>query len=731
MNHLKFERDHDLAILWLDTPNERVNKLSKEMLGEFEAVLDTITNDAEIKGAVLISRKADSFVVGADINELRTLSSPEEAQRVVKEAHRLLNKLASLSKPVVAAIHGPCVGGGLELVMACTYRLASEHKKTKFALPEVNLGLLPGAGGTQRLPRLVGVQAALEMMLTGKNIYPKPARRMGLVDALIHHHGLLDAAKRAARGLASGDVKPRERQQSLTDRLLERTPLSRMVYSKAEESVQKKTLGNYPAPPKIIECVRTGMERGMQAGLDTEARHFSELLFTPQSRALVHLFFLKSGAEKNPYRKHVRKIEQIGVLGAGLMGSGIAQISATGGYEVLLKDQNLEYAAKGKAAIWKDVSKKVGKGTTRFERDQLLERVTLAEDYRPFKRVDLVIEAVLEDLTLKRQVVTDVEANANEYTIFASNTSSIPIHEIAAEAKRPENVIGMHYFSPAQKMPLLEIITTERTPDWVLATAFEVGLKQGKTVIVVGDRPGFYVNRILAPYMDEALRLLTEGASVEAIDKAMTRYGFPVGPLKLLDEVGLDVGMKVTGVMRGLFEERGVDLTPLDEAIINAGIRGRKSGRGFYVYQEGKKNREVNRDIYRYFSKERKEIPEHVIQERLVLAMINEAAHCLHEGVIKSPADGDVGAVFGIGFPPFLGGPFWHMDQQGIKEIMFALERLQEQHGIRFLPATTIREYALEGKTFYDTPQPVLSAPTMDEPPPPEPPTSEGLEPEA
>ncbi len=702
MRGFEVERTGGVALVWLDTPG-RVNKLSSAMLEGFAAFLDEFEKDGELQGAVLISRKEDSFIVGADLEELRAIASPEEAKAIVQRAHALLSRLAGLAKPVVAAIHGPCVGGGLELALACHYRLATTHPKTHFALPEVNLGLLPGAGGTQRLPRLIGLQSALEMMLTGKRVYAKPARKLGLVDALVHPPGLLGAAKRAALGLARGDMKRPRKKAPLGRALLERTPLRRVVFSKAREGILKRTHGNYPAPERIVACVRTGLERGMTAGLEAEAAHFSELLFTPESQALVNLFFLKNAAEKNPYPGAAREVKCIGVLGAGLMGSGIAQISAEAGYEVLLKDQSLELAAKGRKAVFEGLSARVGKGLTRFERDRVLERVMPLDSYQGFERCELVIEAVLEDLPLKRQVLAEVEAVSAESAIFASNTSSIPISEIAAGAKRGKQVVGMHYFSPAQKMPLLEVVRRDGTPEWVLATAIEVGLKQGKTVIVVRDRPGFYVNRILAPYIDEALQLLREGASVEAVDAAAVRLGFPVGPLKLLDEVGLDVGMKVTQVMRPLFEERGVQLAKFDEQLLAADLKGRKGGKGFYLYTTGKraKAREVNKEIYRFFPGERRTIPESDIKERLLLAMVNEAVYCLQEGVIEKPQDGDVGAVFGVGFPPYLGGPFYYCDRQGSSAVVAALERLERQRDARFTPVAALRELAEGGGAFY------------------------------
>ena len=696
----QLENIEGVLVVGFDLPDGRVNVLKQAVLSEFEDILDKIEGDEEIKAAVLISRKKDSFIVGADINEFADFESKEQVVELIKEGHALFNRVERLKKPIVAAIHGACVGGGLELVMSCHYRLASEHKRTMFALPEVNLGLLPGLGGTQRLPRLVGLQKGLELILAGKNVYAKPAKKMGIVDALIHAQGLEAAAVRAALGLVDGSVKRRDRKVKTQDRLLEGTPLNRIVYSKAAETVEKRTRGNYPAPAKIIHAIRTGLEKGLTEGFQAEAEGFAELVFTPESKALRHLFFAKGASEKNPLKKKAKEVKTIGILGAGLMGSGIGHVSAQNGYNVLLKDMKLEFAAKGKGAIHKDISKRVKKGMSAFERDVILERVTPTEDYDLFPAADITIEAVLERLDVKQAVLKDVEAKTGRWHVFATNTSSIPIYKIAEAAKRPTAVLGMHYFSPVPKMPLLEIIKTDKTADWALATAIDVGLKQKKTIIVVGDKPGFYANRILAPYMNEALVLLKEGAAIQDIDNAMRDFGFPVGPLKLIDEVGMDVGAHVTGVMQPLFAERDIELVQLD--IKDESLKGRKSGKGFYTYDKGK-SKDVNKGIYRYFGgEERKTIAKSEIQERLSLAMINEAVFTLQEGVIESPKDGDVGAVFGIGFPPFLGGPFFYLDEQGAKSVYERVLKLEEKYGVRFKPAELLKEKAEADAKFYD-----------------------------
>lgn len=709
MAFFEVEVSEGVAVIAFDQVESRINTLSTAAMREFAQILDTLEHDDSAQSAVIISHKPDSFIVGADIKEFLTFEGPAEVSALIAEGHALLGRIEAFPKPIVAAVNGPAMGGGLEFILACQYRIASNHPKTRFALPEVNLGLLPGLGGTQRLPRRVGLQQGLELALTGRSVYAKPALKMGLVDALIHPAGLLEAAKRAARGLADGTIErhepKRDWRQQLTGAVFERTPLIRVVYSQAEETVAKKTRGNYPAPSKIIDAVRTGQERGMQAGLDAEARHFAELLFTPEARALIHLFFAKSAAEKNPFKESARPVETVAVLGAGLMGAGIAQVSAEGNKAVKLKDQTLEFAFNGKGKIWADLTKRVGKGQSAFERDLIDARIQPIDSYDALQDADLVIEAVLEDLALKRQVVSEVEAVTGKSTIFASNTSSIPIHEIAAASSRPELVLGMHYFSPVPKLPLLEIVATSKNPEWVLGTAFEVGRAQSKTPIIVGDAPGFYTTRILSLYMNEALLLVEEGVSIQRIDRAMRDFGFPVGPITLLDEVGIDVGAKINKVLREPFAARGITLSDKGEMLMDAGILGRKSGKGFYLYDSNqgtkKGEKEVNPELGRFVGTTQRDTTPLEIQERLALVMVNEAILCLQEGVLSSPRDGDVGAVFGLGFPPFLGGPFWYADRLGAGMLLGRLEAYERLYGVRFSPASLLRETAEHGGRFY------------------------------
>ncbi|MEX2395657.1 MAG: 3-hydroxyacyl-CoA dehydrogenase NAD-binding domain-containing protein, partial [Balneolales bacterium] len=585
-------------------------------------------------------------------------------------------------------------------------RIAGDHPKTRFAFPEVRLGLNPAAGGTQRLPRLIGITNALDMMLTGKNIYPRQAQKMGLVDDVIHPGGLLEAAKTTALKMASKKVEKRKSRLSFQERLLEKTSAGRnIIYSQARKKVLEETHGNYPAPERIIECVKKGMEKGYEAGLKAESSVFGELAFTPESKMLVSLYFAMQDAKKNPYPTKIQPVKKVSVLGAGLMGSGITQVTIDAGYPVVLKDQDLSSVGKGLKSIWKNYEREVAKQSlSEYERDRKIGMVTPEDDYSKFKDMDIVIEAVFEDLALKQNLLSEVEKATPNNCIFASNTSSLPISQIAENAKRPANVLGMHYFSPVHKMPLLEIVKTKKTSEKAIATAFDVGVKQGKTIIIVSDGPGFYTTRILAPYMNEAFMLLEQGIMIDELDSNIKKFGFPVGPAQLMDEVGLDVAAHITEIMGKVFSKRKIPASTSAKTLLDAGYKGRKNKKGFYIYENGfmKKKKESNPDIYKYIGgNSRKEFSPVEVQDRMTLTMVNEAAHCLQEGIVANPQDADTGAVFGLGFPPFLGGPFRYIDRQGSGLILEKMKKFEKDHGARFTPAQILKDYGKKNRKFY------------------------------
>ncbi len=703
MAYFTIDIQDGIAIIALDQPNSPVNVLSASMLDDFKALLDTIEEDKDIKAAILYSMKKDCWVAGADIKAFMKMKSSDEATELSRGGNKLLSRLANLSKPVIAAINGATLGGGLEFALACHYRIVSTDKKTVFGFPEVKLGLLPGGGGTQRSVRQVGLTNALDMLLTGKNVYPYKAKKIGLVDELIHKEGLLQAAiKVAKQAVSKGSVKKKSRKKSLLDKALNTSLGRNFVLKKARETVTRKTRGNYPAPLKILDCVEIGLENGMQAGLEAESAGFGYLHGTDACKNLIGLFLAMQDNKKLKSDAKTHQTDTIAMIGAGFMGAGITEVSIKAGYDVVLKDISLEGLGKALKTIWSDFNRLVKrKAMGHVERDILMAKITPTIKETDMQAVDLVIEAVFEDTDLKQNILAGIEKTCAANTIFATNTSSLPVADIAAKAKKPENVIGMHYFSPVPKMPLLEIIVTDKTSSRAKSIATNVGLAQGKTVVVVKDGPGFYTTRILSALTHEAIQVLKQGASIEFIDNAMKDWGFPVGPLSLLDEVGIDVAAHIArGDLGEMFKDRGIEEDDSVQKLANAKLFGRKSGKGFYVYpKKGRKT--VNKDIYQYFGgEERKEMDKTKVQHQIGLSMVNEALLCLQEGILSSASDGDLAAILGLGFPPFTGGPFSFVNAQGANVILSLMNELQEEFGIRFKPADILIAHAKDNKEF-------------------------------
>ncbi len=706
---VKLEVVDGIALMTIDLPGESVNKFSPSVIGEFTAHIERIEKDTSIRAAVLISGKAGNFVAGADIDQFLEWRTAADAAKASAFGHAMFHRIEKGRVPVVCAVDGACLGGGLEFALACAYRVAADSPRTMFALPEVKLGLFPGAGGTQRLPKRIGLQAALDMILTGKNVRAKKALQIGLIDELVHPSILRAIALRRAGELAAGTI-PRQRdsrQHGAKEILLDDNPIGRrIVLRKAREATLEKTGGHFPSPLAAIEAVAAGFSGADEAyGYAEEARLFGEMAMTPVCRELLFLFYATTALRKESGAGDAKPlaVPRIGVLGTGFMGAGIAAISIAEGVPVRFKDTAADRVAKGVAAVREIL--RDGLTKRRITRQQFEDQAGLIAgtvEYSGFGRVPLVIEAVFEDLAVKQAVLKETEAVLAPTAIFATNTSTIPIALIAAAAKHPERVVGMHFFSPVHKMPLLEVITTPQTASEVTATAVEYGKRIGKTVIVVNDSPGFFVNRILAPYVNEAGKLLDEGVAIEAIDKAMVAFGFPVGPIQLIDEVGLDIAGKSGAIMAEAFGGRMQPSLALTK-VLGAGRLGRKGKKGFYAYDEDGGRQGADGGVYALFGGEgnRKDVPREEIQRRLSLAMVNEAVRCLEEGIIHAARDGDVGAVFGIGFPPFRGGPFRYVDAIGVGEVVRQLEALDAVHAGRFTPAALLREMARSERRFY------------------------------
>ncbi|MBX3173872.1 MAG: fatty acid oxidation complex subunit alpha FadJ [Gemmatimonadaceae bacterium] len=707
---LTLEMVDGVAVITFDLKGESINKFSPAVIDEFTAMIDHLEKDSAVKAAVLMSGKPGTFIAGADIDQFLEFKTAEDARKASAFGHTMMQRIEKGRVPVVAAIEGACLGGGLEFSLACAYRIAADTPKTVLALPEVQLGLIPGAGGTQRLPRKVGLQVALDMILTGKNVRAKKALQTGLVEELVHPAILRETAIDRARQIAAGSI-PRSRdarKHGAKELLLDDNPLGRaVVFRQAREMTQKKSKGHYPALFAAIDAIAAGYGSSEAAGFAEEARLFGEMAMTPVCKQLMFLFYATTALKKDSGvsgdAPPARKIDRIAVLGSGFMGAGIASITVQKGVPVRFKDTDANRVAKGVGAV-RDVLKDrlTKRQLTRQQFEDQLGLVSGTVDYTGFGRVPLVIEAVFEDLSVKHKVLAETEAVLGADAIFATNTSTIPITKIAAASKRPERVIGMHFFSPVHKMPLLEVIVTPRTSAETVTTVVEFGRRIGKTVIIVNDAPGFYVNRILAPYVNQAGLMLDEGVAIDAIDKAMSQFGFPVGPINLIDEVGLDIAGKSGAIMAEAFGGRMSPSVALQK-VLSAGRLGRKGKQGFYEYDEKGKRGDVDESVYQLYpgGTKRKTVPKDEIQRRLALAMVNEAARCLEEGIIRSARDGDIGAVFGIGFPPFRGGPFRHMDAVGIAEVVKQLEALDATHPGRFTPARVLVEMAREGRTFY------------------------------
>jgi len=695
-----------LATLVFDLPEKKVNVFQRSVLGELEELVENMAGRQDIRCLVLLSGKKANFVAGADIDEIVDVTDPAEAEEGARAGQRLFQAWSELPFPTIAAIQGTCVGGGTELSLASNTILISDRQDVRIGLPEVRIGIVPAWGGCSRLPRRTGLEAALDIILGGKSVDGRKAFKIGLADAVLPDPTFLHEVRSFAEQVLLGR-SPSKKRRNLKSTLLDSNPVGRnIVFGQARKQVMKRTGGHYPAALRAIEVVEVGMRHGLEAGLQAEARATGELAVSPVCTNLIHIFKLMEAAKHEGVstKTDQQPIREAAVLGAGVMGGGIAQILAgRAEIPVRLKDVGTIPLATGMAHANAIFEKQVGR--RRLTRPEAAEKMNLllpCLDYSGFGRVDLVIEAIVEELAVKQRVFSELAEQVGADVVLASNTSSLSIDLIGRDTPNPERVVGMHFFNPVHRMPLVEVIEGARTSRQAVQTVQELCRRLGKTPVVEKDGPGFLVNRILTFYMTEALWLLDEGHAIEDIDGVMTDWGMPMGPLALIDTVGIDVAVKVSHILAAAFGDR-LALPAWADHLAQPERLGIKTGSGFYLYK-GQERTEPDPAVYRVLglAKPREPSDPGDLVDRMVLPMVNEAARCLAEALVRNPSDLDLAMILGTGFPPFRGGLCRWADQQGLEHLVTILRQLEEHFGERFQPSVAL-ERAVEGGGIYAT----------------------------
>ena len=704
----KVDTDGIACIVW-DMPDRSMNVLNGESLPAFASAVRRALGDDEVKGAIITSAKSD-FIAGADLEMLLALRDPADVMALCNESNSVLREIETGGKPFVAAINGTALGGGLEQCLACHRRIAADNPRARIGLPEVQLGLLPGGGGTQRLPRMIGIDKALPLLLEGKHLNPGQALELGVIDEVVAPEDLLAAAKRWI--LEDGNS-----QQPWDDKRFKapgpavQSPKGYEIFVGGNALLHGKTRGNYPAPQAIMSCVYEGMQVPIDVGLRIETRYFAKLFLSKEAQSMVRsLFFSIGQAKKLACRpKDVPPVEyqQIAVLGAGMMGAAIAYVSALSGLEVTLLDTSLELAEKGKGYGGRVMDKRIARGRmTEEQRDKVLARIKPTTDFTDLEQADLVVEAVFEDRTIKADVTKKTEAVIADNAIYASNTSTLPITGLAEASLRPGNFIGLHFFSPVDKMQLVEVIRGEQTTDECLARSLDYVKRIGKVPIVVHDSLGFYTSRIVGRFIDEGIAMVGEGVSPALIENGGKLAGFPVGPLALADEVSLQLMLSIRGQHR---RDLGDVYQPkpgegvLSHMVEDLGRMGRKSGGGFYDYPVDEPKR-LWPGLHETYPPRNDQPEVEEVKQRLLFVQSVDAARCLEEGVLTDPRDGDVGSILGWGFPPYTGGAISFVDYVGSTDFVAQCDRLSARYGERFTPPDSLREMAAAGGAYYPDP---------------------------
>lgn len=702
--------EQGVAHLVFNVPDEKMNTFSSEVLDELDAKLNLVAAEKGVKAMIIESSKPDCFAAGFDLSEARDLTNPEQARALVERGRNTFDKVANMPIPTVALVDGVCLGGGLELALACDYRLCTDHKSTKLGLPEVQLGLIPGWGGTTRLPRLIGLVEGLTMITSGKIVDSKKAYKLGIVDKVVAREFSREVTGRFVIEI----LKPSGRKAILGRRkrgwmpwLMESVaPIRGRVYSKARQQILKRTKGQYPAPLKALEVIEHSWTLPLKDAFRKETAGIIEMASRPETRQLINLFFANEALKKNPgltpeeLKLNNHKFKQCVVLGAGTMGAGIAWLLAKQGSQVRLKDLTWEGVGKGlqRIADYNQHALKRRK-MTKNEHNIFMHRISGGIDNTGLHRAELVVEAIDERMELKQKVLPDVERAVPEDCIICTNTSSLRVTDIATCLKRPENFLGLHFFNPVNRMPLVEVVRGEKTSSEALVAVVKFIQKCGKTPVVVADCAGFLVNRILIAGMLEASRLYLEGVDMQRIDKLYDSFGMPMGPLRLTDEVGLDIALKASTSLEHAYGER-MKVPSAFGQLVDQGLLGRKNGQGFYTYAG--KAETPNKAVAKYVTATAGQSPsDEDIVDRGILLMVNEAARCLEEQVAKDPRVIDMASIMGFGFPPFRGGVLRYADSVGIDQVVAKLKVLEGKQGERFAPAQLLLEMDREGKTFY------------------------------
>jgi 3-hydroxyacyl-CoA dehydrogenase/enoyl-CoA hydratase/3-hydroxybutyryl-CoA epimerase len=696
-----------IATLVFDVPGVPVNAWNVSTVQAFGEALDEILTRPDVKGIIITSGKKD-FIVGADLKSLNSEEDVGALMQMVQKFHTLLRRLETSGKTVVAAINGSALGGGYELALACHYRLALNHPNLQIGLPEVMVGLLPGGGGTQRLPRLIGIQEALRLMMEGTRLSPDKALKAGLIDALGETpEALLAEAHRLIREKPK-TVQPWDEQNFKIPGGAVTHPSNVMMFAGAAGLLLKKTYGNYPAPLNILRAVHEGLQLPFELGLQVEQRFFENCLRTPQARHMIRTLFIHmnaAGKRTEVKEGDSREVKKLGILGAGMMGAGIAYVSAMAGIEVVLKDVSEEAAEKGKDYTRRLLEERVNKGRmTRAEAEVILERIISTGDYEPLRGCDLVIEAVFENRALKNEVTRATEALLDARAVFGSNTSTLPITSLAEASQRPENFIGIHFFSPVEKMQLVEIIMGRNTSAYARNVALDYVRKIKKTPIVVNDGRGFYTSRIFTTYLFEGFHMVAEGVNPALIENGARMAGMMVGPLAVADEVSIELAYKV---MKQTEADTGEPIrTPAAEVVRRfveeLNRPGRKAGKGFYDYPQNGRKRlwKGLRDIYPPASSQ-PGVEE--VKNRLLCIQSLETMRCLQEGIVMQPQDADIGSILGWGFAPHTGGTLSLVEFVGLPRFAETCRRLEEKYGERFRLPEIFLELEKKGKKgFYD-----------------------------